>query len=244
MSRAVIAAGWDDVPHLSEAEKKDLLASYPPHMRDARTKGIPQLGAGAIYPVPESEIVCDPFQIPEHWAKAYGMDVGWNRTAAVWGAIDADSEVVYLYAEHYRGEAEPPVHAAAINARGKNIPGVIDPASRGRSQHDGKQLKAQYKELGLRLRPADNAVEAGLYAVWVRLTTGRLKVFGSLAAWLAEYRLYRRDEKGRVVKVNDHLMDATRYLVVSGLAAARVQRSRSPRTTPIPRRDGTTWMAS
>ena len=52
---------------------------------------------------------------------------------------------------------------------------------------------------------------------WLRLSTGRLKVFRTLQSWLAEYRLYRRDEKGAVVKKDDHLMDATRYFIVSGL---------------------------
>ena len=37
-----------------------------------------------------------------------------------------------------------------------------------------------------------------------------------------EYRLYRRDDKGNVVKERDHLMDATRYLVVSGIAAMQL----------------------
>ena len=54
MSRAVIMAGWDDVPHLSEEAKMDLLKSMPPHQRDARSKGVPSLGAGAIYPVSQS----------------------------------------------------------------------------------------------------------------------------------------------------------------------------------------------
>jgi hypothetical protein len=67
------------------------------------------------------------------------------------------------------------------------------------------------------LSKADNGVEAGLFDVWQRLSTGRLKVFRTLQSWLAEYRLYRRDEKGAVVKKDDHLMDATRYFVVSGL---------------------------
>ena len=31
--------------------------------------------------------------------------------------------------------------------------------------------------------------------------------------WINEYRIYRRDDKGKVVKKHDHLMDASRYLV-------------------------------
>ena len=217
MTKAVVFQGWDDTPHLSKEAKDTLIASYGPHERDARTKGIPSLGSGAIYPVPESEIVCKPFDVPAYWPRGYGMDVGWNRTAAVWGAHDRDTDVVYLYSEHYRGNAEPSIHADAIRSRGAWMHGVIDPASRSRGQRDGEQLLASYLELGLQLSLADNGRESGLLEVWQRLSTGRLRIFDNLQNWLMEYRLYRRDDKGAVVKERDHLMDATRYLVVSGI---------------------------
>ena len=174
---------------------------------------MPQLGSGAIYPVPESDIVVPDMPIPTHWPRCYGLDVGWNRTAAVWGAVDKETSTVYLYSEHYRGQAEPVVHAQAIRSRGDWIPGVVDPAARGRGQKDGDQLLTQYQELGLKLKPAVNAREAGLFAVWQRLSGGKLKVFQSLSNWLAEFRLYRRDDKGTIVKENDHLMDAIRYFL-------------------------------
>ena len=220
MARFCMQITWDDVPHLTAEQKAKLWAAIPPYQRDARTKGVPQLGSGAIYPVPESDIICDPFEIPKHWKRAYGLDVGWNRTAGIWGAWDQENDIVYLHSEYYRGQAEPSIHASAIKGRGLWIPGVIDPASRGRSQADGAQLLQTYTDLGLNLTPAVNAVEAGIYAVWERLSTGRLRVFKTLQAWLAEYRIYRRDDKGRIVKANDHAMDASRYLVVSGLDLA------------------------
>lgn len=222
MSKLVVSATWDDVPHLSKEQKDELWNSIPAYQRDARSKGIPQLGSGAIYPVPESDIVVDPFDMPVYWPRSYGMDVGWNRTAAVWGAHDRDTDTVYLYSEHYRGQAEPAVHAAAIRARGDWMHGVIDPASRGRGQKDGEQLLQNYLDLGLSITKAENGVEAGLFDVWQRLSTGRLKVFKTLQHWLSEYRLYRRDEKGQIVKKDDHLMDATRYYVVSGIHVGSV----------------------
>ncbi len=112
-------------------------------------------------------------------------------------------------------------HVAAIRARGTWIPGTIDPASRGRSQKDGEQLLEIYTDLGLPLVPADNSVESGLFEVHQRLATGRLKVFKSCRPWFAEYRIYHRDEKGHIVKKNDHAMDGTRYLVVSGIHIAK-----------------------
>lgn len=219
-SKFVVSATWDDVPHLSDEVKKELWNSIPPFQRDARSKGVPQLGSGAIYPVPESDILVNDFEIPEHWPKCYGLDVGWNRTAAPFLAWDRQNDVVYIFAEHYRGQAEPSIHAEAIKAKGAWIPGSIDPASNGRNQHDGQQLIETYREYGLNLENADNSVETGIYKVWQRLSTGRLKVFKSCQNWLAEYRLYRRDESGRIVKSNDHIMDATRYAIMSGLDRA------------------------
>lgn len=213
--KALVMAGWDDVPHLGEKEKRRMLAETPPHLRDARSKGIPSLGAGAIYPVPQSEIMVKDFAVPDHWKRLYAMDVGWNKTAAVWGAKDEESDTIYLISEHYRGQAEPSIHANAIQSRGKNLRGVIDPAARGRSQVDGQQLLQSYKDLGLKLTLANNGVESGIFDVWQRLSSGRLKVFGSLSSFFSEYMLYRRDEKGRIVKENDHLMDCMRYLVAA-----------------------------
>lgn len=220
MTRYVVQAGWDDVPHLSAEAQAELARSYPPHERDARMRGIPQLGSGAIYPVPESELIAEPMLPPNHWRHVYALDVGWNRTAALWCALDPASGVLYCYSEHYRGNAEPPLHAEAIKARGTWIPGVIDPAARGRSQADGQSLMSHYQRLGLKLIAADNRVEAGLYEVWERLSTGRIRVARNLENFWGEYRLYRRDDKGRVVKERDHLMDCLRYAVMSGLAIA------------------------
>lgn len=219
--RFSLMATWSDVPHLDEAAKASLIEAYPIHERDARSKGVPALGSGAIYPVPEGDIIVRPFEIPAWYRLVYGLDVGWNRTACLWGAVNPETDTLFLFHEYYRGQAEPAVHAQAISAPGKWIPGVIDPASRGRSQIDGQQLLVTYQQLGLTLSPANNAVESGLYDVWTRLSSGRLKVFDTLANWLTEFRIYRRDEKGKVVKENDHLMDAMRYLVMSGIGVAR-----------------------
>lgn len=216
----VVRAGWDDAPHLSEKDKEALMSALPPYQRDARSKGIPQLGSGAVYPVPESDLLIDPFPIPLHFRKAYGMDVGWNNTAACWMAHDTEADIVYITSDYKRGQCEPSSHADAIRARGRSLPGVIDPASQGRGQDDGKKLIDQYRTMGLDLTIADNAVEAGIFEIYTRMTTGRLKIFRTCQLLIEELRLYRRDDKGRIVKENDHIMDAMRYLVRSGLSLA------------------------
>lgn len=221
MSRFCITVGWSEVPHLTKAMCDEMLKQFPVHEREARSKGIPMLGSGKVYPVSEDDVFIDPIRIPEYWPKVYGMDVGWNRTAVVWCAWDRDSDVVYIYSEHYLGQNPPQIHAHSIRARGEYIPGVIDPSGAGSSQMDGSKLIDIYRNLGLKLRPADNAVEAGIYEVYSRLISGRLKVFSTCSNWASEYRIYRRSKKGMIVKENDHLMDATRYAITSGLVLGR-----------------------
>jgi len=219
-SKVLLMATWDDAPHLTKQQKDKLFAALPPHQRDARSKGIPQLGSGAIYPIQESNITVNDFAIPDHWLRCYALDVGWKRTACLWGATDPNTQITFLYSEYYKGQAEPFVHAEAIKARGIWIPGVIDSAAHGRSQEDGKKLYESYIDCGLDISNANKAVESGIYNVWQMLSLNRLKIFASLRNWFAEFRLYRRDEKGHIVKENDHLMDATRYMVMSGLDVA------------------------
>ncbi len=237
-SKFFVQATWDDVPHLDAAAKQALLASIPPYQREARSKGVPQLGAGAIYQVPESDIVVPDFDIPAYWPRAYGLDVGWKKTAAIWGARDNESGVVYLYSEHYQGLQQPSLHADSIRMRGQWIPGVIDPASQGRSQTDGEKLIELYRSHGLNLQPAVNAVEAGLYTTWQMMSSGKLKVFASLGNWRSEFRLYARDKDGKVIKSNDHAMDATRYLIVSGLSLMRTRPASATEYEPLGRHTG------
>lgn len=232
MSKWSIGIAWDDVPHLDEKGKAELLASIPAFERDARTQGVPMLGMGAIYPFPESQYITRPVPIPEHWPRAFGMDVGWNWTAAVWGALERETDTIWVYTEHLMGQERPAVHAAAIRARGAWVPGLIDPAAGARSQVDGRQLLQLYRDEGLDLRPAQNAVHAGIHEVSNRMQTNRLKIFDGCQNTRRQLRTYRWGEKadgsgtGRPEKDDDHLPDALRYLVMSITTVAR--------TRPVP----------
>jgi hypothetical protein len=230
VSKVAITIGWDAAPHLTEQDKAELAAAYPLHEKDARTKGIPTLGSGAIFPIGESQINCDPFAIPDYWPRAYGMDVGWNKTAAVWGARNNDTGVIYLYHEHYRGLEVPDIHANAIKAAGAWIPGVIDPAADSRSQIDGRKLLSIYLGLGLDLEKAANAVEAAIHQIWLLMVSGKLKVFKSLGNWWEEFRQFQRDTDGSIVDDHKfHLMACTRYFILSGRDRMRVK--------PVPKQE-------
>lgn len=221
---------WDDVPHLTDADKKEILAAMSPDERECRSKGIPYLGKGKIYQVPESEFVIEPCKIQPYWPRMFGMDVGGaHPTAMVWGALDRDTDTIVLYGEHKLASALPAIHAQAILARGKWIPGVIDTSANREtaiSPTDSTRLITIYQSFDIKLftvKKGGGSVELGIMEVYDRLATGRLKVFKTLTNWLDEYRLYRRDDNSKVVKENDDLMDATRYLIHTGFTVGKTE---------------------
>lgn len=213
VAKGIINAGWDDAPWLSEDSKRRMLDDTLPHLRDARSKGIPAMGSGNIYPIALDNILVDAFQIPDYYERLFALDVGWNRTAALWVARNPDTDVYYIYDEYYGAREEPVVHAASIKSRGAWIPGVIDPAARGRSQVDGRQLYNMYQQLLDNLMKANNEVESGIQMVYDLLSQGKIKVFRNLMNFQKEYILYRRDLNGKIIKEHDHLMDCLRYLI-------------------------------
>lgn len=174
-----------------------------------------------VYPMSDAQIIVKEFPIPEHWPRAYGLDIRWNTVAAIWGALDPQSDVLYLYSE-YMADLECAVHAAAIRSRGDWILGLIDATGNGRVQADGFQLINDYRKLGLHFKAVGNPVESGILNIRERMNSGRLKVFASLSKYLDERRLYRRDERGHIVNACDNLQDATRCLV-TGISHMRTK---------------------
>ena len=234
--RAYVMCAWEDVPHISADERARKLANTLPHEREARSKGYPSLGSGKIYPVAEADIVVPPFLLPRHFVRCYAADFGYgsiNRddggTAVLWGAWDRENDVVYVYAEYFRAQAEIAANASAIRAKGAWIPGVGDTSGVGR---DGDATIDLYQREGLDIQPTDKAVDAGLMQVLDRMQTGRLKIFSTCTRLIEEIRLYRRDEKGRIVKARDHHCDALRYLIRSGLDRAKTQAPDRPQHIP------------
>jgi phage terminase large subunit-like protein len=208
---------WDDCPHITKAMIDDMVKRYAHHEIRARRYGEPQLGSGAIYTIEETEFMVRPQPIPDYWPRAYGLDFGWaHPTAALWGALDRETDTVYLYSEHRRSRAEPAIHAAAIRARGDWLTGISETA--GTNLTDGKKIFDLYrKDHHLKLKKATKgagSVEAGILMIQERLAQGRLKVFDNMSMWFEEYRAYHRKENGKIHKQKDDLLDATRYLIM------------------------------
>ena len=222
----VQATIWDN-PFIPEDEKLATISGYEAHQLEARTKGIPALGSGMIYPVAEEQYLVEPFPIPDYWKFAYGLDFGWNSTAAVFAVVNPESRVVYLYDTYKQASDQNEgyfTHTSNLKGKGAGvIPGAGDPAGQQSNQKDGEKLMELFNDEGLDLKPADNSVEAGLTKILQMLRSGELKIFNTPEMYplLREMRKYHRDEKGKVRKKDDHLCDAMRYLIMSGIKRAR-----------------------
>ena len=215
----------DGRTHLDPQSLDQLLGAIPPHEYELRTTGRPILGAGAVFPVPESMIRLDePMALPPSFPRLIGMDFGSggvnHPTAAVWIAFDRDAKMAYLY-DCYRSTAtEIAVHAAAIAGRhGRWIPVAWPHDGNRANSYGGPSLRKLYADHGLRMlsshftNPDEKgfAVEPGISAMLTAMQEGRFKVFPHCADWFREYRAYHRSPKDNsIVRTGDDLMSATR----------------------------------
>lgn len=234
MSRAVIIAALDDAEHFTPEQRAEIIASYPPYEIEARTKGIPVLGSGRIFPVPEADIAIEPRRLPEYWPRLGAMDFGWDHPfAAVEIVFDPDEDVVFVTKAYRAREQTPVLHAAALKPWGDWLPWAWPHDGLQHSKDSGEPLAAQYRRQGLKLLgqhaqfiDGSIGVEAGLFELLDRMQTGRLKVFNHLTEWFEEFRLYHRKD-GKVVKEADDILSATRYAVMmvrEALIPPRVRR--------------------
>lgn len=227
----------DDAGHYTPEQRVAIINSYPAHERDARSKGIPTLGSGRIFPISEEAIKEPSIQIPAHWPRICGIDFGWDHpTGLVWLAWDRDNDVVHLYDAHRSREQTPIIHAATWKARGSWIPVAWPHDGLQHDKGSGEQLAEIYRDHGVRMLkhrathpPAagqeegqgGNSVEAGLLDMLERMQTGRFKVAAHLEDWFQEFRMYHRKD-GKIVKIDDDLLSATRYAMMM-LRFAKVQ---------------------
>jgi phage terminase large subunit-like protein len=214
----VITMTIDDAEHYTPEQRAAIIASYPAHEKEARTKGTPMLGSGRIFPISEESITVAPFEIPRHWAQIGGLDFGYDHPfGAVKLAWDRDSDIIYVTKGYRIREQGPLVHAGALKPWGKWLPWAWPHDGLQHDKGSCEQLAKHYEEQGLAMLPeratfedGGNGVEAGITEMLERMKTGRLKVFNTEAEWLEEFRLYHRKD-GKIIKERDDLLSATRY---------------------------------
>ena len=230
-----------DVDHYTDEEKAQIVASYPAHEREARSKGIPSVGEGRVYLTAEEEIThtMRRHEFPVWWCHILGVDFGYGQsesshpTALIWIAYDRDNDTAYVYDCARVWKPTPIKTAGVARLRCEDIdwlpvawPHDGLQAERGNA---GQTIADLHKAQGLQMLyerakfpDGGNSVEAGIMEIDQRLKTGRLKIAAHLSEWFDEYRLYHRTRKRRedgsersvIVKIRDDLLDATRYAIM------------------------------
>lgn len=220
--RAVVTMTIDDVTHISPEEKKKIILRYKAHERDARVRGIPMLGSGAIFQAAESEMVCDPFRVPDFWPQLWGVDFGIGHPfAAARLAWDRDTDIIYITHCFKMTDEHAPTHVAAIKAAGEWIHVAWPQDGTQRDKGSGSPLASIYRTLGARMLPThatfpDGSIstEAGVAEINDREASGRFKVFNTCGQYLDERRRYHRKD-GQIVKEFDDILSATRVAVMA-----------------------------
>jgi len=193
-------------------------------------KGSFEHSEGMVYPN-FANTITEPFDIPNTWERFVALDHGLrNPTATLFGAIDPDNGIAYIYQEYYEPNRTVPEHVRHIKPMVEQIPlgklrfMVIDPSARNKSDPiNGKSVQSLYQEYGLFFTEANNSIEAGLLKVNSYVDNSKLKVFNTCVNIIKEGLNYKFPEitmdndknlDEKPIKRNDHAMDALRYALM------------------------------
>lgn len=238
-------ATWDDVEHLSREDRDRLANSYRAHEREARTKGIPMMGEGAVFPIADRDIqinAADLGKIPDHWARIKGCDFGIDHPAAgVELAWDRDADVIYVIDCYKKANELSPYHAAWLKKGPVSIPVAWPHDGMNREKSGGNTLADAYRAHGANMLPKSarykkargekkekggpQPVEPIVDEMLERMQTGKLKVFTHLSEWFEEKRSYHRKD-GKIVDRRDDILKATMYAIMMKRYAASVSQLR------------------
>ena len=206
-----------DAGHYTQKQIEEIVAKTPAHEVEARTEGKPMLGEGLVFPVPHSELMVEPFEIPNHWARVIGLDFGWDHpTAAAYCAWDRDDDCFYVTSTYKQRREVIAIHAAAIKAWG-NYPVAWPHDGYKHDQSSGDQIAMIYRQHGLKMLPehATNTsggfgTEAPIQEMLEAMLTGKFKVFSTAIPLLEEMSQYHR-KSGKIVKIYDDVISSARY---------------------------------
>lgn len=158
-------------------------------------------------------------KIPADWDIIGGIDWGYSDghpfAASIWASPDfrdQRSKVVKVWERKVSGKLIRD-HVAAMKAAQHSI-GMV---SRWYADPSAAQEIAECRELGLKnIRSAINKVEWGIDQVTTLIRRDRMRlVRGKTTQTVDEFETYHRDESEKIVKENDHLVDADRYALAT-----------------------------
>lgn len=231
--------------HLPEGYVETMLATWSDDRIKREIYGSFDAFEGQVYTEFSREVhVVKPFRVPTSWARYAGVDHGYRNPACwLWIAVDGDGDI-YVYREFYESEwkireicetgkdGRPSVRQ--MMGKEKIEGAYIDPSTLARRGKDGRSDLDWYFEYlpkGFPLLKANNQKQAGIDRVKTLLKPDaegkpKLYIFDTCTNLLEEMVKYRyaelapsqmgkQNEKEEPQKVDDHAMDALRYVCMA-----------------------------
>ena len=202
----------DDNPFLPETFKENLKKEYEGTVYFARyILGQWVLAEGLVYDFGEDNIVDE---VPKNGEYYISIDYGTMNpfSAGLWCVLG--DKAVRIKEYYYNGREK------AVQRTDEDYCDSVDELAKG---YDIRQVIvdpsaasfiAALRKRGYSIRKANNDVLDGIRRTAVYLKNGNIKIHRSCADSIAEFGLYRWDDKATedtVIKENDHAMDEIRY---------------------------------
>lgn len=176
---------------------------------------------GVIFDKLDESAIIEPTEVPPiEWFSA-GTDFGLNMAGLF---IGWSGENIYALTDHGGFNCTTSTFNTAF-LRKQFIMGNPDPEADPRllelGVEDQRYVNYCDPSGGERIQeirygaPANNSVEPGLDYINTKAERGQIKIVKTCYGLLSEVFDYARDERGQVIKVNDHHCDAFRYAVFS-----------------------------
>lgn len=202
-SRKVITSTTLDNPYLP-ADYIQSLKEMPKQLYDRFVLGQWIAFENAIYPEYNKERHLRHRNHGEFNSYMLGVDFGFtNPTALCLLGIDGDNNI-HLIEEQKESKLL--------------IGGIVDLAERYHRLEpivivdpSAPALIAEFEKAGFKVKKADNSVDSGIARFQNYLHKGKFSAEPNCVEFIKEVESYIRDEKGKPVKINDHILDAIRY---------------------------------
>jgi phage terminase large subunit-like protein len=228
----VVQVDMDDNPHLNQDAKTRLLEGLSEEERKARKEGRFVHFAGMVFPeFRDSYHTVDPPdpRTVRDQSVVVGIDPGIRWTGICFVAFD-DENYALVFDELFLEQKTVPEVAEEIRSRLATwgvTPDfyVIDPSARNRTQINADAVEAEFQRHGIFAVHGQNDRESGILTIKRRLQSDPPSLLVSTACkeLIYEFGRYRIDPKAsqkdssafEVVKVDDHVLDAMRYALMS-----------------------------
>lgn len=228
-----IPFGVNDNPHAPEEYKRSL-RSLPPAIRKAWYEGDWDAMQGQFFEQFTPMVhICEPFEIPEHWTRWRGIDLGYGNHPSVclFAAQNPENGQVFIYDEVATKETTDIFIDMVLNASGdaEFAATFFDPnsmKSRRGETADALSPAVMFEMEGIYVRPAINERINGWMNVkaWLRFDEGKdgeilsepkMKIFPNCVGLIETIPLqqYVTGRADLNTKGQDDYVDAWRYLM-------------------------------